>query len=192
MYSTPNELFTKHLLPAYPRGWIGTVKGDLVTAVAKNHETALAMSPIKDADQRETIRQQIIRMRDVGLEEMQSDQGLVFARLDEAIEKIDHWYDRARIDALIEGDPTPDESGISDVFIRTVEIAAILGSHLIELDPSIEWCPVIPYWESPLFHSKSGTLVNVYHWSIKRFTDYGIDDGLIGKCQACIGVLSGK
>ena len=54
---------------------------------------------------------------------------------------------------------------------------------------SLDWIIEWPYWESSLFDNKTGHVLAVFHWAIKKMSDYGIDDGFAAKTKACLQLL---
>jgi hypothetical protein len=46
-----------------------------------------------------------------------------------------------------------------------------------------------PYWDSCLFDPKTGTVIAVFHWAIKKLSEYGVDDGYAAKTKACLQFL---
>jgi len=135
------------------------------------------------------IINQLYKMKEIGLKEISSVTGFGFNSLKHAVISIDEFYNEDKINNLINGDQSNLEESVSDVFIRTVEIGSILGYRLFEMNTDLMWCPAYPYWESPIYDFRTGLGLNVYHWAVKKFTEYGIDDGLDEKCIASIEYL---
>jgi len=103
------------------------------------------------------------------------------------IEKFDAHYDQARIEELLrESDP----ADFSNTYIVTVcEFGAALGLVMKGLLPRLAWLPSWPYWETSIFDPDRGAVIPVFHWAIKKFSTYGIDDGFAEKVQVCIQIL---
>lgn len=190
MIDDPQTLFTRYLRSAYPQNWERGVLADVITMYPRNGISAAELSELDEMDQ-EAVINQLDTMRKVGLQELTDHTGLNFTCTANAIEQIDQWYDEIHVNDLIDHS-TCDATGVTDVFIRSVEIGALLGQWFIEQGQAFAWLPTIPYWESPFYHRKTGSIVPVLHWAVKKFTSYGIEDGLLAKCQACVQRLETK
>jgi hypothetical protein len=57
---------------------------------------------------------------------------------------------------------------------------ALLGATLVKMSRS-EWLPETPYWDASVLHVPSGHEAFVFHWAIKKFSSYGVDDGFAAK-----------
>ena len=58
-----------------------------------------------------------------------------------------------------------------------------------EAEPQLEWLADWPYWESALLDVPSGYRINVFHWAIKRFSEYGLEDGYRAKVAKCLEMV---
>ena len=58
-----------------------------------------------------------------------------------------------------------------------------------DLLPRLAWIPSRPYWETSIFDAETGNIIPVFHWAIKKFSTYGIDDGFAAKLQVCVQML---
>ncbi len=47
------------------------------------------------------------------------------------------------------------------------------------------WLYDWPYWESSIYDPQTGQLFPVFHWAIKKFSCYGINDGFKDKLLMC-------
>ncbi len=100
---------------------------------------------------------------------------------------IDAHYDRERIQEIIDQSDADDYA--NSYLVTCCEFGAVLGHTMKTLMPRLEWHRGWPYWESALFDSETGTLIPVFHWAVKKMSEYGIDDGFAGKVEVCIGIL---
>lgn len=103
------------------------------------------------------------------------------------IEAFDTHYDLKRIEELLGRSDPADFS--NDYLVTVCEFGAVLGTVMKGLLPRLEWMAAWPYWESSIFDSVTGNVIPVFHWGIKKFSTYGIDDGFSGKVEACLGML---
>jgi hypothetical protein len=103
------------------------------------------------------------------------------------IEAFDEYHDRKRIQDVIDrSDPA---NFTNDYVIVCCEFGAALGHVLQSLQPRLVWLPDWPYWESSVFDPKTGSVLPVFHWAVKKMSEYGVDDGFAEKVQACIQLL---
>ncbi len=95
------------------------------------------------------------------------------------LQAFDSYYDAERIAALIEeADP---EDFANPYFVTVCQFGAVLG-HVMRLwEPRLQWLPEWPYWESSLYDPVTGQVIPPFHWAIKKFSDYGVDDGYAPK-----------
>jgi hypothetical protein len=105
-------------------------------------------------------------------------------RLDlDALDAVDKYYDRARIADLIkESDPTD----FSNPYLVTVcEFGAMLG-HLFKQVEGFNWLYSHPYFHSIIVHKDTGFGITVFDWAVKKFSEYGVDDGFAAKFQLAL------
>lgn len=105
------------------------------------------------------------------------------------VEAFDAFYNTKQVKALIKRS-RPADFG-NDYLIVACEFGAVLGHVLRSRLPRLEWVAGEPYWECSLFDPKSGNVIAVFHWAIKKLSGYGIDDGFVAKIRACVRVLEG-
>jgi len=105
------------------------------------------------------------------------------------LDAVDKYYDRAKIAALIkESDPTD----FSNPYIVTVcEFGVILG-HLFNQLGGFDWLYSDPYFHSIIVHKNTGFGITVFDWAIKKFSEYGVDDGYVAKFHAALDGVNGK
>jgi hypothetical protein len=109
--------------------------------------------------------------------------------LDVAGEPSVEWVDEfdryaERVEALVrESDPSDFSN---DLLVLVCQFGAVLGTVLREQVPRLEWVAEWwPYWESSLYDPQTGNLIPPFHWAIKKFSSYGIDDGFSAKLDMC-------
>jgi hypothetical protein len=146
-----------------------------------NHagKPASAISPLRDAAQERFIHHLAVTMTNAAVGD--------FANLLELsppvgfdwIQAIDEYYNIDRIaDLIAESDPTEDGN---PYFITCIELGTLIAKMIQSLVPDLEWLADSPYGESSLWHPTSGQMIPPTHWAIKKFSDYGWNDGLVPK-----------
>lgn len=105
------------------------------------------------------------------------------------LDAVDKYYDRAKIGELIkESDPTD----FSNSYVVTVcEFGVMLG-HLFKQIDGFDWLYSHPYFHSIIVHKDTGFGITVFDWAIKKFSEYGVDDGFVDKFNAAIAGVNGE
>jgi len=99
------------------------------------------------------------------------------------IEKFDKYFTKKRVIGLLnKSDP---RVASNEFFVTCCAFGALLGKVLIDMNESVNWLYDCPFWESGLYDSKSGCRINIFYWAVKKFSNYGIDDGYRAKIIAC-------
>ena len=112
----------------------------------------------------------------------------VTGELDEDwIRAFDDYYDVDRVASIIRESDPGDFS--NDLMVTVCEFGSALGHVLLEMQPRLQWLAEWPYWESSLYDPDSGNVIPPFHWAMKKFSSYGIDDGFAAKLHMCIEVL---
>jgi len=104
------------------------------------------------------------------------------------IDAFDQFYVKHRVKDLMKSSKPGDFS--NDFVVRCCEFGAMLGHVLLTIQPNLHWVYDWPYWESSVFDPETGQIIAVYHWSIKKFSSYGIDDGYKAKLLACSNLIA--
>lgn len=105
------------------------------------------------------------------------------------LDAVDKYYDRARIAQLIkESDP----ADFSNAYLVTVcEFGVMLG-HLFKQMDGFDWLYSHPYFHSIIVHKETGFGITVFDWAIKKFSEYGVEDGYVAKFHAAIAGVHGE
>jgi hypothetical protein len=103
------------------------------------------------------------------------------------ITAFDCHYDRNRIRQVIENSDPSDFS--NDYVLLCCEFGAALGHVLRAAQPRLVWRLDWPYWDSSLLDPKTGSAMPVFHWAIKKMSEYGVDDGFAAKVRASLQFL---
>lgn len=106
------------------------------------------------------------------------------------INVFDQHYDRRRIHEVVERSDPADFG--NDYVVLCCEFGAALSHVLRAEQPQLVWRLDWPYWDSSLLDPRTGTAVPVFHWAIKKMSEYGVDDGFAPKIKACIQFLAEK
>jgi hypothetical protein len=102
----------------------------------------------------------------------------------EWVAAFDGCHDRQEISRLIaESDPS---DFANPYLVWCCEFGVAMGEVFLRLNPELEWLYDWPYWESAIFDSTIGARINVFHWAIKKMSEYGVDDGFAAKIMACL------
>ncbi len=106
------------------------------------------------------------------------------AKIDLAwIQGFDAFYDRREIARMLE---TADPGDRRNPYAMTCQgFAAALGEVLVASMPGCAWLPQAPTWESAIYDPRGGVRVNVFDWSVKKLSEYGVDDGVAMKIKVC-------
>jgi hypothetical protein len=105
------------------------------------------------------------------------------------VEAFDDYWTATRVQELLSRSDPADFA--NDLVVTVCEFGAVLGHVMREAAPQLEWLPDWPYWESGLLDVPSGYRINVFHWAIKRFSEYGLEDGYGAKVGQCIALVRG-
>ncbi len=106
------------------------------------------------------------------------------------IDAFDCHYDRQSIHHLItRSDPS---EFTNDYVAITCEFGAALSHVLRAAQPRLVWRLDWPYWDSSLLDPETGTALPVFHWAIKKMSEYGVEDGFAAKVKACLQLLDEK
>jgi len=103
------------------------------------------------------------------------------------VHAFDEHYDRERV-ADVVARSAPEDFGC-DYVVLCCEFGAVLGHVMRTMQPRLIWYLDWPYWESSLLDPKTGTVISVFHWAIKKMSDYGVEDGFVPKIEQCLRIL---
>jgi len=103
------------------------------------------------------------------------------------IAEFDRHYTRPRIQQIVKR--SNPEQYDNDYFVLCCELGAVLGTVLQAIEPRLSWLYDWPYWESALYDRQTRSRINVFHWAVKKMSEYGVDDGLTEKLEACRKLL---
>ena len=99
------------------------------------------------------------------------------------LDAVDKYYDRAKITELVnESDPTD----FSNPYLVTVCEFGVLLGQLFKQVNGYDWLYSHPYFHSIIVHKETGIGITVFDWAVKKFSEYGVDDGFVAKFHAAI------
>ena len=99
------------------------------------------------------------------------------------VDAFDRHFDAPAVRALMKRSEPSDFS--NELLVLCCEFGATLGRTLLSVTEGTDWLLDWPYWESAVYDRASGYRMNVFHWAIKKFSDYGIEDGYRAKLLHC-------
>lgn len=106
----------------------------------------------------------------------------------EVLDAVDKHYNRAKIAEIIkDSDPT---DFTNPYLVSVCEFGAMLGHLFTELD-GFDWLYSFPYYHSIVVHRDTGFGITVFDWGVKKFSEYGVDDGFVAKFHAALEGLNG-
>ncbi|RDV13351.1 hypothetical protein DXT99_20245 [Pontibacter diazotrophicus] len=99
------------------------------------------------------------------------------------LDEVDRFYDRAAVAQIIKDSDPKDYS--NQYLISVCEFGATLG-YLFNQSIEFGWLYSYPYFNSIIVHKETGFGITVFDWAVKKFSEYGIEDGFAAKYQAAI------
>jgi hypothetical protein len=78
----------------------------------------------------------------------------------------------------------------SNLYLVTVCEFEILLGNLFEQKEGYGWLYSYPYFHSIIVHKDTGIGFTVFDWAVKKFSEYGVDDGYFAKFNAAIDVVN--
>jgi len=105
------------------------------------------------------------------------------------LDAVDKYYDRTKIAELIK-ESNPKE--FSNPYLVTVcEFGVLLGQLFRQLD-GYDWLYSHPYYHSIIVHKDTGFGITVFDWAVKKFSEYGVNDGFVSKFHAAVDGVKGQ
>lgn len=127
-------------------------------------------------------KNQINKMTNAALQDYQSI--LKTDKFDiKVLDAVDKFYDRHKIAEIIKISDPKDFS--NQYLISVCEFGVTLGHLFNELE-GFGWLYSYPYFHSIIVHKDTGFGITVFDWAVKKFSEYGVDDGFVAKFHAAI------
>lgn len=102
------------------------------------------------------------------------------------LDAFDRYWTRSRIRQLLEGNP---ELVRTELRSHCGQLGTAFADVLTNQASRLVWHYREPFWESVLYDPAYDVCVNIFHWAIKRFSDYGADDESRGKVLMAVNLL---
>jgi hypothetical protein len=102
----------------------------------------------------------------------------------DVLDAVDKYYDRKKIAEIISKSDPADFS--NDYIVEVCEFGATLG-HLFSQVEGYGWLYSHPYFHSIIVHKDTGYGITVFDWAVKKFSEYGVDDGFVAKFKMALG-----
>jgi hypothetical protein len=187
-----DDLFLHFFSPWYHgdelarRGFVATLPDVL------QHHSLVGLSQAEASIVTEETQTEVLAQIDAMLEAARAEWPtflVVSGEIDqEWVAAFDRHYTRARIRETIERSDPRDYG--NDYLVTCCEFGAVLGRVLMSLEPQLSWRLDWPYSDSTLLYPETGTAISVFHWAIKKLSEYGVDDGYEAKVKACLQFLT--
>lgn len=106
------------------------------------------------------------------------------------IEAFNEYHTPERVQGIIRGaDPSDYGNGY---VVRCCELGAVIGHVMGKMQPRFLWLTELPYWESALFDPRTGAVLPVFHWAIRKLSGTGINGSLVTKMRLSIKALDAR
>jgi hypothetical protein len=103
------------------------------------------------------------------------------------VDAFDKYLDKANLEDILKSSDPEDFS--NELVVLCCEMGAVIGNCLIQLNPSLQWLPDSPYWDSAVYDATSGLRINVFHWAIRKFSASGLGVSNKEKVLECLKSL---
>lgn len=102
------------------------------------------------------------------------------------LDAVDKHFDKKKVVEIVKAS---DPSDFSNLYLVNVcEFGAMLG-YLFNQNPEFGWLYSNPYFHSIIVHKPTGFGITVFDWAVKKFSNYGVDDGYVAKYHAAIEAI---
>jgi len=182
-----DALFLKYLAPWFPDEYYRKMTRPDMYVISGYNGKSLDLDALQylPADQLRKEKAQIENMVAAALGDYQQlFPSKNFMELDsEVLNAVDQYYDQERIAKLIKNSEPSDFS--NDYLISVCEFGAMLGKLFADLE-RFGWLYSTPYFNSIIVHKDSGYGITVFDWAVKKFSQYGFDDGFAAKYKSVL------
>ena len=99
------------------------------------------------------------------------------------LDAVDKFYDRKRIAEMIKNSDPTDFS--NEYLVTVCELGATIGQLFVEKE-GFGWLYSYPYFHSIIVHADTGLGITVFDWAVKKFSEYGVEDGCVDKFNGAL------
>lgn len=103
------------------------------------------------------------------------------------LDAVDKHYDRKKIKEIIENSDPTDYA--NQYLVTICEFGATIGKLFNEID-GYDWLYSHPYFHSIIVHKNTGLGITVFDWAVKKFSEYGVNDGYVAKMYAAFETIN--
>jgi len=177
-----DKLFASYLAPWYPDAYFRkTTRPDMfVISGYEGRPLNLESLQYLSDDRLQIEKDQIDCMAVAALTDYQSISPSTTFTLD-LLNAVDQFYDRPKIANLIKQSDPKDFS--NDYLVSVGQFGVMLGKLFEGID-GFGWLYSQPYFNSIIVHAPTGFGITVFDWAVKKFSEYGVDDGFAAKFHA--------
>ncbi|PVY36036.1 hypothetical protein [Pontibacter virosus] len=179
-----DKLFKEFLSPWYPEEERNEMTRPDMYVIAGYEGKPLDMDEIQylQEDLLQEAKEYITAITDAALQDFRNIVNANCLNL-EVLDRVDRFYDRASVAQMIKQSNTEDFS--NQYLVSVCELGATLG-YLFKQSQEFDWLYSYPYFHSIIVHKETGFGITVFDWAVKKFSEYGIEDGLAAKFQAAL------
>ena len=174
-----DELFVRYLAPWYPKDQRPKMTRPDMFVISGFDGKPVDLDKIQylPSDLLNMNKEQITGMVEAAKADYQEI--VAFEMLDlKVIDAVDQHYDRKRIKGVINSSNPSDFD--NDYLVSVGEFGAALGELFCQR-PGFGWLYSHPYYHSIIVHKDTGFGITVFDWAVKKFSEYGVDDGFAAK-----------
>ncbi|PVY40946.1 hypothetical protein [Pontibacter virosus] len=179
-----DKLFKEYLSPWYPTEDKPEMTRPDMYIIAGYEEQPLDLDELQYLPEEllQEVKNSIAIITDAALQDYQN---IIEAdRLSlEVLDKVDRYYDKAAVAQIIKESDPKDYS--NQYLVSVCEFGATLG-YLFNQSSEFGWLYSYPYFHSIIVHKETGFGITVFDWAVKKFSEYGIEDGFVAKFHAAI------
>jgi hypothetical protein len=179
-----DSLFKKYLSPWYPEDVQPEMTRPDMYIISGFEGQPLNLEEIQYLPNKilQQTKQQIDRLTQAALEDYQAISESNKLNLN-VLDAVDKYYDRKKIAEIIkESDP----EDFSNLYLVTIcEFGVTLG-YLFSQIEGFGWLYSYPYFHSIIVHKETGFGITVFDWAVKKFSEYGVEDGFSAKFHAAV------
>jgi hypothetical protein len=179
-----DDLFAKYLIPWYPANDRPAMTRPDMYIISGFEDKPLDIGSLQYLENEllEQTKKQIHAMADAALQDFREIVQSESLSLN-VLEAVDKFYNRNRISQIIRNS---DPADFSNQYLVTVcEFGATIGQLFQEIE-GFDWLYSYPYFHSIIVHKDSGFGIPVFDWAVKKFSEYGVDDGIVAKFQSAL------